>query len=296
MVGGLSLLPLAPRLGLDRRPVRDAGKTNQMTGTRPSDSWDAGDPYEQYVGRWSHLAACEFLAWLNLPPSLRWLEVGCGTGALTAAISERCRPARLIGIDPSEGFLAKARVRLGSKATFRVANALDLPVQDAEADVVVSGLVLNFVPDTASGLAEMRRAAIPGGTIAGYVWDYAGKMELMRQFWDAAVDLDPAVRELDEGVRFPLCRPDALAGAFRHANLTAVDVVPIDVPTRFRDFDDYWSPFLGGQGPAPSYAMSLDEASRDRLRDRIRARLPRQSDGSVRLVARAWAIRSRVPE
>ncbi len=266
-----------------------------MTSVRPTDSWDTGDPYEHYVGRWSHLVANAFLAWLNLPPSLRWLEVGCGTGALTAAISETCRPARLIGIDPSEGFLAKARARLEDKATFRVANVLDIPVPGAEVDVVASGLVLNFIPNTALGLAEMRRVATPGGTIAGYVWDYAGKMELMRHFWNAAVELDPAVRELDEGVRFPLCQPDRLAAAFQEANLTAIQVVPIDVPTLFQTFDDYWTPFLGGQGPAPSYAMSIDEASRNRLRDRIRERLPSQSDGSIPLVARAWAIRSRVP-
>jgi trans-aconitate methyltransferase len=266
-----------------------------VTAARPSDAWNTGDPYERYVGRWSGAVAGEFLAWLNLPSSLRWLEVGCGTGALTAAIAERCRPARLIGIDPSAGFLAKARTRLGDRAAFHVANALDIPVPDAEAEVVVSGLVLNFVPDTAAGLTEMRRTAAAGGTIAAYVWDYAGKMDLMRIFWDAAVHLDAAARELDEGVRFPLCRPEALENAFRKASLSEIQVVPIDVPTRFRDFDDYWNPFLGGQGPAPSYAMSLDEAARSRLRDRIRARLPVQSDGSIPLVARAWAIRSRVP-
>ena len=262
---------------------------------RPSDSWNAGDPYELYVGRWSHFVASEFVAWLNLPPSLRWLDVGCGTGALTAVIAEMCQPARLIGIDPSEGFLAKARARLGNKAAFQVANALDIPLQDAEMDVVVSGLVLNFIQGTALGLAEMRRTVVPGGTIAAYVWDYAGMMELMRHFWDAAVELNPAARELDEGVRFPLCRPDALGSAFRGAGLTEVQVVPIDIPTRFLDFDDYWAPFLGGQGPAPSYAVSLVEASRNRLRDRIRERLPSQPDGSISLVARAWAIRSRVP-
>ena len=266
-----------------------------MTSTRPNDSWSIGDPYEMYMGRWSHLVATRFLAWLNLPSSLRWLEVGCGTGALTAAISEECRPAELIGIDPSEGFLAKARVRLEGKATFYVANALDIPLQDSAVDVVVSGLVLNFVPDPVLALAEMRRTATAGGTIAAYVWDYAGKMELMRHFWDAAVDLNGEARELDEGVRFPLCRPDALENAFRHADLSESRVVPIDIPTRFRDFDDYWVPFLGGQGPAPSYAMSLDEASRNRLRDRIRDRLPTESDGSIPLVARAWAIGSRVP-
>jgi SAM-dependent methyltransferase len=266
-----------------------------MTSARPSDSWNTGDPYELYVGRWSRLAANEFLDWLNLPSSLRWLDVGCGTGALTAAIWEKCQPAELIGIDPSEGFLTMARTRLEGNATFRVANAFDIPLRDSEVDVVVSGLVLNFVPDPALGLAQMRRTAVAGGTIAAYVWDYAGKMEFTRYFWDAAVELNSAARELDEGVRFPVCHPDALEIAFRAANLSAIQVEPIDIPTRFLDFDDYWAPFLGGQGPAPSYAMSLDEASRNRLRDRIRTRLPTEFDGSIPLVARAWAIQSRVP-
>ena len=208
--------------------------------------------------------------------SLRWLDVGCGTGSLTAAIAAQCAPAALTGVDPSAGFLDKARARMQGLADLRVANALDLPIADASADVVVSGLVLNFVPDTGRGLAEMRRVVVPGGTIAAYVWDYAGKMELMRHFWDAAVQLDPRVRDLDEGVRFPLCRPDALETAFRGAGLDDVAVVPIDVPTRFVDFDDYWSPFLGGQGPAPSYAMSLDEDARIRLREHLRARLPQR--------------------
>ncbi|MEP7060912.1 MAG: methyltransferase domain-containing protein [Betaproteobacteria bacterium] len=266
-----------------------------MTSARPGDSWNTGDPYERYVGRWSSLVAREFLDWLNMPASLRWLEVGCGTGALTAAIHDTWKPAHLTGIDPSEGFLAKARARLGDNAAFSVANALDIPVPNADVDVVVSGLVLNFVPDTALGLAEMRRTLVPGGTIAAYVWDYAGRMELMRHFWDAAVVLDPSTRELDEGVRFPLCSRDALEVAFRGAKLASIDIVPIDVTTKFRDFDDYWTPFLGGQGPAPAYAMSLDETSRNRLRDRIHEHLPIEADGSIPLIARAWAVRGRVP-
>jgi trans-aconitate methyltransferase len=258
------------------------------------DSWNKGDPYERYVGRWSRLVAHEFLDWLNLPPSLRWLDVGCGTGALTAAIWEKCQPAELIGIDPSEGFLTNARKRLEDHATFHTANALEIPLPGSAVDVVVSGLMLNFIPDTARGLAEMRRTAVAGGTIAAYVWDYADKMELMRYFWDAAVELDSAVRELDEDVRFPLCHPDALELAFRDAKLSAIRLRPIDIATRFLDFDDYWAPFLGGQGSAPTYAMSLDEASRNKLRDRIRQRLPTESDGSIALVARAWAIQGRV--
>ncbi|WP_114972450.1 class I SAM-dependent methyltransferase [Rhodoferax ferrireducens] len=259
-----------------------------------SDSWNKGDAYERYVGRWSRLVAHEFLDWLNPPPSLRWLDVGCGTGALTAAIWEKCQPGELIGIDPSEGFLTNARTRLDGHATFHVANALDIPLPGSAVDVVVSGLVLNFVPDTTRGLAEMRRTSVAGGTIAAYVWDYADKMELMRYFWDAAVELDSAVRELDEDVRFPLCHPDALELAFRDAKLSAIRVRPIDIATRFLDFDDYWAPFLGGQGSAPTYAMSLDEASRNKLRDRIRQRLPTESDGSIALIARAWAIQGRV--
>jgi SAM-dependent methyltransferase len=259
-----------------------------MTNIHPNDSWNKGDPYEMYVGRWSRLIAIEFLAWLNLPPSLRWLEVGCGTGALTASISAGCRPARLIGIEPSEGFLAKARERLEGKAQLHVGNAIDLPLEDSSVEVVVSGLALNFVPSPASGLAEMRRKAAVGGTIAAYVWDYAGKMELMRHFWDVAVELNLDARQLDEGVRFPLCQPNALKDVFQNAGL-------IEIATRFRDFDDYWVPFFGGQGPAPSYVVSLDESSRNRLRGRIRERLPIQDDGSIPLVARAWAIKSRVP-
>jgi hypothetical protein len=127
------------------------------------------------------------------------------------------------------------------------------------------------------------------GTVGAYVWDYAGQMQLMRQFWDAAGALDPRARELDEGVRFPLCRP--LQALFTGAGLADVQVRPIDVRTRFRDFDDYWTPFLGGQAPAPAYAMSLSEDQRTELREYLRARLPYDGDGSIPLTARAWAVR-----
>ena len=123
----------------------------------------------------------------------------------------------------------------------------------------------------------------------------ADRMQLMRHFWDAAVALDPEAGDLDEGRRFPICRPEALERLFAGAGLEDVAVRPIDVPTVFRDFDDYWSPFLGGQAPAPSYAMSLPEERRGALRERIRAGLPTADDGSIRLIARAWAVRGRPP-
>jgi SAM-dependent methyltransferase len=214
---------------------------------------------------------------------------------LTVAIREKCQPARLTGVDPSDAFLQKASARLQEHATLHVASALELPLREADVDVAVSGLALNFFPDPARGLQEMRRVTTRGGTVAAYVWDYAGKMEFMRHFWDAALEMSDAVHALDEGSRFPLCRPEALERLFQDAGLTSVRLRSIDIATRFADFEDFWLPFLGGQGPAPSYVMSLDEATRNELRERLHRRLPVESDGSIPLIARAWAIRGRAP-
>ena len=261
-----------------------------------SDTWERGSPYERYVGRWSRDVAPRFLAWLDVPAGRRWLDVGCGTGALSAAIVDQCSPASVVGVEPSEGFLQTAKEHLAGRATFHQGNANRIPIADASVDVVVSGLVLNFVPDPPAALREMARVTVKPGTISAYVWDYAGKMELMRFFWDAAVELDSNAAKLDEGVRFPLCRPEALEALFSGAGLEHVESQPIDVPTPFASFEDYWQPFLGGQGPAPAYAMSLDETSRARLRDGLRARLPIAADGSIALIARAWAVRATVEE
>jgi len=257
-----------------------------------SDTWERGDPYEQYVGRWSRRVAPLFLSWLRIGPGLQWVDVGCGTGALSAAIVDIGSPASVTGIEPSQGFLETAQSALAGRATFALGTAAAIPLAGEAADVVVSGLVLNFVPDVAAALAEMSRVLRNGGVLAGYVWDYADKMELIRHFWDAAVELDPSCANLHEGARFPLCRPEALLQALRDAGLRAPEVVPIDVPAVFSSFGDYWSPFLGGQGPAPAYAMSLDADARARLQERLRERLPFGADGSLALVARAWAFRA----
>lgn len=252
--------------------------------------WASGAAYESYVGRWSRLVAREFLAWLAVPSGSRWLDVGCGAGALSATILAVAQPAAVTGVDASEGFVAYAREQIpDGRAEFRQGNAEALPFGRASFDAAVSGLVLNFLPRPGRGLDEMARVTRPGGTVAAYVWDYAGEMQLMRHFWDAAAQLDPAAVELDEGRRFPICSSEALERLFTAAGLEDVAVRAIDVPSVFRDFDDYWSPFLGGQGPAPSYAMSLTEERRAALRDCIRASLPKADDGSIRLVARAWA-------
>jgi SAM-dependent methyltransferase len=208
--------------------------------------------------------------------------------------SHRLQPAAVHGIEPSEGYLALAREQVrDSRVHFEMGDARQLPVATAAYDAVVSGLVLNFIPDLKAGMAEMVRVAKPGGTVAAYVWDYAGKMELMRYFWDAAVRLKPEARERDEGRRFPICQPEPLRNLFGEAGLHEIDVRAIDVPTHFRDFADYWSPFLGGQFPAPEYAMSLSEEDRAALREHIRATLPFSDDGTIRLIARAWAVRGK---
>lgn len=265
-----------------------------MNKEQVSDTWERGSPYEQYVGRWSRQVAPLFLSWLGIPAGRKWLDVGCGTGALCAAILDHCSPSSVAGVEPSEGFLKTAKSNLADRVAFHQGSATEIPLNDASVDAVVSGLVLNFVPDQPVALAEMARVAVNGGTIAAYVWDYAGKMELMRHFWDAAVGFDPNAAKMDEGFRFPLCRPEALEKLFAGAGLKGVEVKPIDIPTQFTSFNDYWQPFLGGQGPAPAYAMSLDEKARSRLRDGIRERLPIEADGSISLIARAWAVRATV--
>jgi SAM-dependent methyltransferase len=260
------------------------------------EAWAIGAAYEPYVGRWSRRVAAEVLRWLDVPAGAHWLDVGCGTGALARTILDTAVPARVTGVDRSAGFAAYARAKTPNpQACFTVGDAQALPVTDGACDAVVSGLVLNFVPQPARMAAEMARAARPGGIVAAYVWDYAGQMQFMRHFWNAAAALDPAARDLDEGLRFPLCQPGPLQALFEEAGLRSVEVRPVDVATDFRDFDDFWTPFLGGQGPAPGYAMSLSEERRAALRERLRESLPVALDGSIPLVARAWAARGTRP-
>ncbi|OLF16196.1 class I SAM-dependent methyltransferase [Actinophytocola xanthii] len=245
-----------------------------------SDVWAAADAYEEYVGRWSRRVAERFVAWLAVPAGRVWLDVGCGTGALSDAVREA--DGTVVGLDPSRGFVAGGRAVV-------VGDARALPFPAARFDAVVSGLALNFVPDPARAAAEMARVTAPGGMVAAYVWDYADGMAMMRLFWDVARELDPDAP--DEGDRFPICRPDALADLWRATGLTGgLAVEPVEIRTDFADFDDYWRPFLGGQGAAPAYLASLPAPARTAVRDGLRARLP---DGEIYLTARAWAVRGR---
>jgi SAM-dependent methyltransferase len=268
------------------------GEYLMSTDNMRKDLWAQGDLYESYVGRWSRIVAREFIHWLAIPDNHRWLDVGCGTGALSQTVVEIANPQKLKGIDRSEGFLQFARQRVRhSQASFEAGDAQALPVEAETYDVAISGLVLNFVPEPSQMVAEMRRAVRQGGTVALYIWDYAGKMQMMRHLWNAAAALDPGALRLDEGRRFPLCNPEALAQLFEESGLSNVEARPIDIATDYRDFDDFWQPFLNGQGPAPGYVMSLSEQQRARLRERLFNSLPFAVDGSIPLVARAWAVR-----
>jgi SAM-dependent methyltransferase len=265
-----------------------------MTGT--DDRWASGRDYESYVGRWSRLVAPAFLDWLAVPEGAAWLDVGCGTGALTVAILAGCDPRSVVGVDPSAAFVAHAQATVtDQRARFLVGDAGTTGLGDGAVDAVVSGLVLNFVPDLAAALAEAQRVARPGGLVAGYVWDYADGMELLRRFWDAAVALDPSAAGFDEGVRFPNAAPGPLTAGFQAAGFRTIEARPIDVPTVFAGFDDLWAPFLRGTGPAPAYVASLGAEARDALRERMRATVAAAGDGSIRLVARAWAVQGRRP-
>ncbi len=225
--------------------------------------------------------AVEFLRWLDVPPGRSWLDVGCGTGALTSTVLAHASPSSVVGVDPSPGFLDLARQRV-SGARFEVGDAMDLGAR--QADIVVSGLVLNFVPEPARAVAEFARVA---DVVGVYVWDYGSGMQMMRHFWDAATDIDPAAATHDEGSKFTaVCTPESLRTLW--SGLRDVEVTGIVVPTVFRDFDDFWEPFLGGTGAAPAYAATLPEAQRTAVGELLRSRLP---DGPIPLTARAWAVR-----
>jgi len=255
-----------------------------------NDNWTVGDLYEGYMGRWSRHVAREFINWLAVSAGGHWLDVGCGTGALSQTILQLAEPARIKGIDHSESFVNFARERVqDDRVYFEVGDAESLMDDPNTFMAVVSGLVLNFLPHPDRALAEMMRVTRSGGIVAVYTWDYAEGMQFIRHFFDAATALDVKATEYDEGPRFPICHPDALRQLFESTKLRNVEVRPIEVPTVFRDFNDYWNPFLAGVGPAPSYVMSLSEEHRSALREQIRVRLPFNADGSIPLSARAWA-------
>jgi len=301
----LSGVPLATESGRSRRSriggVTGAseetalGKVNAMNTGASFDSWTAGQSYEHYMGRWSRMVAGKFLTWLDAPTNADWLELGCGTGALTSTVLRQCSPRSILATDASEDFIAHTRQALvDPRLDFRTASAEALPADDASVDVVTSGLVFNFVHERPAALCEMLRVLRPGGLLSFYVWDYpGGGVGFIDAFWKAAASLDPEAAELDEGLRFPFCSADGLAALCAEAGIDDPDIAQIEIKTDFPDFEAFWHPFTLGSGPAPGYCLSLPAGRRVALKALLKKSIGHDGVGGLR--ARAWAVKARRP-
>lgn len=267
-----------------------------MTEAARHDAWTAGEGYDAFMGRWTRLIARPFLDWLAIAPKSDWLEVGCGTGALTEAIVGQGDPAHVLAVDPADGLLARARQAVTDpRVSFRSGDASGLALLPEDSfDVAVAGFVLNFVPDRVGALRQMARVVRPGGVVAFCVWDIpGGGLEFMRAFWAAAESLDPAAGDLTDERRFAFCTRDGMIDLARAAGLEP-ESIAIEAPSVFADFDDYWRPFTMGTGPAPGYCASLAPAALDRLRQRLSDSLPRRRDGSIAFETRAWCVKAQL--
>jgi len=254
--------------------------------------FDDGAAYERYMGKWSRLVGETYLDWLAPKSGLRWLDVGCGSGAFTEMLVERCAPVSVQGIDPSEGQLAYARKRPASRvAQFRQGDAMALPFPDNAFDAAVMPLVIFFVPDPAAGVAEMARVVCPGGIVTAYAWDMFGggfpyeALKVEMRALGAAVPEPPSP---------DASRMEALRGLWGVAALDAVETREISVQRTFADFEDYWTTILGSASAGPKLA-AMSSADLSLLRARMRARLPADATGRITCSARANAVKGRVP-
>jgi SAM-dependent methyltransferase len=254
------------------------------------------EAYERFMGRWSRRLAPPFLNFAGLKDGDRVLDVGSGTGALALVVLEDAPASRVVGIDLSPAYVAHARTRLGGgHATFEQGDAQRLRFPDGSFDAAFALLVVNFIPDRVAAVREMARVTRPGGVVAAAVWDYGDGMEMLRAFWDEAVALDPASEPRDER-NMPACRPGELAALWRAQGLLDVQEKPLVIPMTFSSFEDFWSPFREGQGPAGAHVVSLSPGARRDLEQRLRRRLLGSGgDRPIALNARAWAVRGVVP-
>lgn len=243
----------------------------------------AAEVYDRFVGRYSPLLAEAMCDAAAVRPGQRALDVGCGSGALLAALARRLGAENVAGIDPSEPFVEATRARVPGPRVV-VGPAESLPFDDDEFDTTLSQLVVNFLSDPEQGLREMVRVTRDGGVVAGCVWDYGGEMTMLRAFWDAAGDLDPNAAD-EATMRF--ATPDALEALWRGAELTDVKVRPLVVEASYDDFDDLWAPFPTGVGPAGAHVASLTGEEQAALREEYARRLG-NPEGPFTLSARAW--------
>jgi SAM-dependent methyltransferase len=259
----------------------------------PTQLATAGEAYEPLTGRWSRLVAPRFLDWLDAGGNGRWLDVGCGTGALIQAILDGEQPKEVVGVDPSSAYIAYARRQIQDpRVRYEVGDARSLPVASNQYDAVVSGLVINVLPERGQPAAvkEMQRAARLGGVVGAYVWDYTTVGSPRARFWEAACALDPGAAEMDERTWYPICEPSQLERLFRSVGLNAVETGAIELDAEFQNFDDFWTPYLAGYGPASQYLLGLSESARDALRNRLYQELVPAGDGPFRLPIRALTV------
>jgi SAM-dependent methyltransferase len=252
----------------------------------------AADLYDRFVGRYSPALPRELIAAAGVEPGQLALDVGCGPGGLATELAALLGAENVAAVDPSEPFVEACRARVPG-ADVRLGQAERLPFADAEFDVVLSQLVVNFMSDAQAGVGEMRRVTRSGGTVASCVWDYAGEMMLLRHFWDAAVAVDPeGAGPLDEAVSMRWCSPGELRALWEGADLADIATGALVVAADYEGFDDLWAPLVGGVGPAGAYCASLDPERQDELRAELHRRLG-APDGPFELTARAWFVRGR---
>jgi ubiquinone/menaquinone biosynthesis C-methylase UbiE len=264
-----------------------------MADSIQSISWNDGEAYERFMGKWSRIAGRIFLDWLALPAELKWLDVGCGTGAFTETIQAHWAAAEIVGIDPAAAHVAHGRAQVKSDGIrFEVADARSMPFESGSFDAAVSALVLNFIPDREKAVAEMRRVVRPGGMAAAYVWDFAGRSgtiphlnAALRQF--ANVDTSSALNAESTS-------QDKLKELFVAAGLADVETRPIDIIVTYKNFDDYWESNTGFTSPAGNTVRALSDEKREQLKQIVKSKLPVDKDGAISFMARVNAVRGRV--
>jgi SAM-dependent methyltransferase len=251
--------------------------------------WNDAVGYEAYVGHWSRALAPRFLDWLAPPARLRWLDVACGTGALTSAILAHCAPEEVVGVDTSADYLASAQANCSDpRVRFLVGDANDLSFPSTSFDVSVSALALNFIAFDRA-FAEQHRVVRPGGTIAAYVWDYAGEYEFARRFWDAALSIDSRAAAYDPGRNAAICREQNLREGLVAAGCSGVETRVLDDSGEFPSREAYWSAFDGRQGSTSEYLALLTDQERLRLKDAVFSTMPPHCP--VKLKVRALAVK-----
>jgi len=258
-----------------------------------ADLWSNGDQYESYTGYLSRRVAPKFLAWISPPgEGLHWCDLCCGTGALTSTVLERLNPASIDAVDASPAYLAYAKNTINDdRVTFHIENVEALTLPSDSFNILVSGLALNFLDNPREAAGHIKRVLKSKGIAAAYIWDFTEGMQMIRAFWDAALVVDPSSAQFDPVNRFALCQRDAFENLFREIGLMDVESTAIEVPANFQTLERYWDSFLTGQGTAPMYVASLEEAKRTELRNVLGERLPRDEGGQIRLTARAWAVK-----